>query len=388
MPTSSSGSTRSQASSSCSPGRRPLSKTSSTRARCAFRTLEGFQEVAFGNTLALDPATIETNLRRVQDRPVLQEDGRSSRRSRRPTGRRSSWLVPAWTSASRWRLGPGRPTSTCERFGSAPEVGFTKFVIVVPSVAIREGVLSSLRILKEHIRDVYDGLQYDAYVYESRHLTRVRQFATASHLQILVMSIDSFTSDANVINRPTDAMNGYRPIEFLRACRPIVVMDEPQNMETPIRQEAVRVAAPAGPVAVLGDAPRPQASRLPSNPGGRIRPAPGEADRRPLDHKGRGPQRGVRRGDEDRRHARRRDSNRRIYKATKRGTKPTQVTLYKDDDLYELSGERDVYSGWTVEDIHAPSDAGPGVGRVRQRVHTHEGTAPRRCSEAATSSSA
>ena len=45
--------------------------------------------------------------------------------------------------------------------------GFTKFVIVVPSVAIREGVLSSLGLLKEHIRDLYDGLQYDSYVYDS-----------------------------------------------------------------------------------------------------------------------------------------------------------------------------------------------------------------------------
>src|SRR5437879_1460996 len=85
------------------------------------------------------------------------------------------------------------------------------------AIAIREGVLSNLRLLEEHIRDVYDGLQYDAYIYDSRHLTRVRQFATSSHLQILVINIDSFASDTNVIKRPTDAMNGYAPIEFLRA---------------------------------------------------------------------------------------------------------------------------------------------------------------------------
>ena len=60
----------------------------------------------------------------------------------------------------------------------------------------------------------------------------------------MVINIDSFTKETNVINRPTDAMNGYAPIEFLRACRPVVVMDEPQNMETPIRQEAIRSLSP------------------------------------------------------------------------------------------------------------------------------------------------
>ncbi len=197
-------------------------------------TLEGFQEVAFGNALSLDPTTIETNLRRVQDRPVFQEDGA---------------VLPAIPEGDRQELTAGpssldfsveMETGTGKTYAYLRTIaelrqkyGFTKFVIVVPSVAIREGVLSSLRLLKEHIRDVYDGLQYDAYVYDSRHLTRVRQFAISSHLQILVINIDSFTQETNVIKRPTDAMNGYAPIEFLRACRPIVVMDEPQNMETP-----------------------------------------------------------------------------------------------------------------------------------------------------------
>ena len=111
-------------------------------------TLEGFQEVVFGNTLALEPATIEANLRRVQDRPIRRGRRRSCRRRFRrglPPGVR--WRSePTSTSASRWRPAPARPTSTCGRSPSCSgEYGFTKFVIVVPSVAIREGVLSSLR---------------------------------------------------------------------------------------------------------------------------------------------------------------------------------------------------------------------------------------------------
>ena len=188
----------------------------------------------------------------------------------------------------------------------------------------------------------------------------MRQFATSSHLQILVINIDSFTSDDERINRPTDAMNGYAPIEFLRACQPIVVMDEPQNMETPIRQEAIRSLSPLfklrysathrdlkhlvyrltpvdaydlrlvkriGVLSITKDDDLNEAfvevTKINATPGGVTATA-------------------------------------RIHKATRQGTRPTQVTLRKDDDLFELSGSRDVYKGWVVEDIHAPADGALG----------------------------
>ncbi len=120
--------------------------------------------------------------------------------------------------------------------------GFTKFVIVVPSVAIREGVLATIRSMGDHLRGLY--LQpFDAAVYDSRQLRRVRQFATANTIQILVMNIQAFQKDleeddecaggtANVINRAQDRMSGRRPIEFIQATRPVVIVDEPQNMES------------------------------------------------------------------------------------------------------------------------------------------------------------
>lgn len=118
--------------------------------------------------------------------------------------------------------------------------GFTKFVIVVPSIAIREGVLSSIDLLKDHLRAMY--LQpFDSTVYDSKQLTRVRQFALANNVQILVMNIQAFQKDvdeaadptkANVINRAQDRMSGRRPIEFIQAAKPVVIIDEPQNMES------------------------------------------------------------------------------------------------------------------------------------------------------------
>ena len=108
--------------------------------------------------------------------------------------------------------------------------GLSKYVIVVPSVAIREGVVSSLRLMKDHFKELYSGLQFDSYVYESKNVTKLRQFATSAHLQILVMNIAAFNSDDNVIRRQTDALNGQAPIDFIQAVHPVVIMDEPQKL--------------------------------------------------------------------------------------------------------------------------------------------------------------
>lgn len=119
--------------------------------------------------------------------------------------------------------------------------GFTKFVVVVPNVAIREGALASIELLRDHLRGLYDNLPFDANVYDSKHLGRVRQYATANTIQLLVMNIQAFQKDvdedadatkANIINRAQDRMSGRRPIEFIQATRPVVIIDEPQNMES------------------------------------------------------------------------------------------------------------------------------------------------------------
>lgn len=126
--------------------------------------------------------------------------------------------------------------------------GFTKFVVVVPNVAIREGVLASIDLLRDHMRGLYDNVPFDASVYDSKHLGRVRQFATANTIQLLVMNIQAFQKDveevsdptkANIINRAQDRMSGRRPIEFIQATNPIVVLDEPQNMESDAAAAAI-----------------------------------------------------------------------------------------------------------------------------------------------------
>ncbi|MEK6789191.1 MAG: DEAD/DEAH box helicase family protein [Pseudomonadota bacterium] len=135
------------------------------------------------------------------------------------------------------------------------EYGFTKFIIVVPSVPIREGVLASIDLMKEHFTAIYNQ-PFSRVVYDSKALGQVRQFATSNAIQIMIMNIQSFQKDVkddseiasltaeqlkklNVINRETDQLSGRKPIEFVQATRPIVIVDEPQNMEAEASRRAI-----------------------------------------------------------------------------------------------------------------------------------------------------
>jgi type III restriction enzyme len=117
--------------------------------------------------------------------------------------------------------------------------GFTKFVIVVPSIAIREGVLKSLQITEEHLQNLYNRTPVNYFVYDSRRLPQLKSFATSNAIQIMIINIDSFTKDTNIINQDRDSTQGKRPIEYIQATKPIVILDEPQNMETDIRKKGI-----------------------------------------------------------------------------------------------------------------------------------------------------
>ncbi len=119
--------------------------------------------------------------------------------------------------------------------------GFTKFIIVVPSVAIKEGVFKSLQMTEDHFRSLYANTRFDYFVYDSQKLGQVRNFAVSDYIQIMIINIDAFRRSfqdpakedkANIIHRPHDAMTGYRPIEVIQDTHPIVIIDEPQSVDT------------------------------------------------------------------------------------------------------------------------------------------------------------
>ncbi len=182
---------------------------------------------AVGNNLVLDEDTILANLQRIQDRNGLESaqalaDGlQFDVEMETGTGKTYVYLRTAFELAKRYR--------------------FTKFIILVPSVAIREGVKTSIDLMREHFRHLYPQINMDASVYSGDRAEEVRDFASATSLQFLVMTIDSLRGDKNtrIMHQNRDKLAGLRPLDYLRATRPIVIMDEPQNMESKLAQSAV-----------------------------------------------------------------------------------------------------------------------------------------------------
>jgi type III restriction enzyme len=182
-------------------------------------------ELGFGNKLLVDWKTISKNVERIQKRNGINQ----------------SALYDGMEFSIEMETGTGKTYVYLRTIHELhAKYGFTKFIIVVPSVAIREGVLKNLEITREHFEDIYGKHPFDYWVYDSKRVSSLRQFATSNQLQILVINIDAFNKKTNnIIHRENDRLSGYKPIEFIQSTRPIVILDEPQNMETPQAKEAI-----------------------------------------------------------------------------------------------------------------------------------------------------
>lgn len=110
------------------------------------------------------------------------------------------------------------------------EYGFTKFIILVPSVPIREGVLNTVASFGSQLQRLYN-IPLHAFEYDSKKLTKVKRFIEGTDLQVMVMTTHSFSSDDNIINRPDrdDSPDGLSYWQALAKVRPIIIMDEPQE---------------------------------------------------------------------------------------------------------------------------------------------------------------
>lgn len=182
-------------------------------------------ENGFGNRLSLTEEQIWNNIKIIQERNEIPF---------------SNWKEQGMNFSVEMETGTGKTYVYLRTIFELNKLyGFRKFVIVVPSVAIREGVLKNIQITHEHFQTLYDKVQVSADIYDSKKVSNLRGFAAANSIQILVINIDSFAKDENIINKPYDKLSGKKPIEFIQSTSPIVIVDEPQNMETEIRKRAI-----------------------------------------------------------------------------------------------------------------------------------------------------
>jgi type III restriction enzyme len=111
--------------------------------------------------------------------------------------------------------------------------GWSKYIIVVPSVAIREGVYKSFQITQEHFAEEY-GKKIRFFIYNSAQLTEIDRFASDSAINVMIINTQAFNAtgkDARRITMKLDEFRSRRPIDILAKTNPILIIDEPQSVE-------------------------------------------------------------------------------------------------------------------------------------------------------------
>ena len=192
----------------------------------ATRVLDGQTKNTFDNSnlfgiqaniTDLTPEQIEANKRRIlADNGIADEEAKLSPdpdiciEMETGTGKTLVYLRTAYELYKEYRL--------------------TKFIILVPSIAIKEGVLTTVEDFKKPLADRY-GFTPACFEYDSSKLSRLKHFIEDTQPQIMVMTIQSITSDDRIINQAgrDDAFLGLTFLQALGQCRPVIIMDEPQE---------------------------------------------------------------------------------------------------------------------------------------------------------------
>ena len=202
-------------------------------------TLEGMQQTeqgGIGNRLTLLDDEITDNLKTIQLRnglpPTTKLSGDFTVEMETGTGKTYVYLRTVFELNKRY--------------------GFTKFAVVVPSVAIKEGVNKTLEITRDHFEALYPMAKgYEFFQYDSAKLGQVRNFATSPNIQIMVLTVGAINKfgdedeavaeesdesrrrekSKNVMYRASEKTGGEKPIDLVRATRPILIVDEPQSVD-------------------------------------------------------------------------------------------------------------------------------------------------------------
>lgn len=200
---------------------------------------------AVANRLDLDETELLVNLHTVQKRNSINPDSELICIEERIETISGPETVRFYNFSVEMETGTGK---TYVYLRTALELykryGLRKFIVVVPAIAIREGVLKTLQITEKHFQELYDNVPYRYYAYDSENLSQVRQFALSDGVEFMVMTIAAFNKATNVIHQTTDRLQGETPVHLVQAARPVLILDEPQNMESEKSIAALAVLNP------------------------------------------------------------------------------------------------------------------------------------------------
>ena len=187
--------------------------------------------LGYGNNLDLSMEQIEKNMHEIQDRNLLP-----------------------LTNLTELRFNVEMETGTGKTFVYTKTIlelhkqyGFKKFVVIVPSVAIREGAYKSMQTTRDYFKREYEGVTLKPFIYNSNKLYEIKDFAQSTNLEIMIINIDAFKKSENLFNQPPkDSFSMDRTAkEYMQECNPIIIIDEPQSVDnTSKSREAIESLNP------------------------------------------------------------------------------------------------------------------------------------------------
>ncbi len=187
--------------------------------------------LGYGNNLDLSMEQIEKNMHEIQDRNLL-----------------------LLTDLKELRFNIEMETGTGKTFVYTKTIlelhkqyGFKKFVVIVPSVAIREGAYKSMQTTRDYFKREYEGITLKPFIYNSNKLYEIKDFAESTNLEIMIINIDAFKKSENLFNQPPkDSFSMDRTAkEYMQECKPIIIIDEPQSVDnTSKSREAIESLNP------------------------------------------------------------------------------------------------------------------------------------------------
>jgi type III restriction enzyme len=190
-----------------------------------------------GNRLVLHNSELLQNLQAVQMRQGL----------------RPSTLLPSYDFTVEMETGTGKTYVFLRTaFELHKRYGFSKFVIVVPSVAIKQGIKSSIDSMAGHFKALYGGVPFEHFIYDSKKLGQVRSFATSSTIQIMIVTVGAINKkEVNNLYKESEKVSGEKPIDLVRATAPILIVDEPQSVDGGLQGSGKEALAAMHPLCTL-----------------------------------------------------------------------------------------------------------------------------------------
>lgn len=203
--------------------------------RPAFREVGQLAMPVIGNAeIALPHAELEKNLRAVQKRQDIPPEGNIG-------------VLQGIQLTVEMETGTGKTYTYIKTMHELYKTyGWGKFIIVVPSVAIREGVKKTFEVTAEHFKDMY-GNKVRAFIYDSQKLQRIKSFTEENGIHAMIINAQAFNAtgkDARRIFMELDAFQSQQPMECIASMRPILIIDEPQSVEGAKTKERLKEFRP------------------------------------------------------------------------------------------------------------------------------------------------